>query len=440
MLRTIERNIKKKNLLTHSGLHLVALSGGADSVALLRILLKLGYKLEAIHCNFNLRGAESERDEAFCKTLCDEMKVPLHIAHFDTKAYASLHHISIEMAARELRYTYFAQLRNDLDAESVCVAHHKDDQAETILLNIIRGSGIKGVTGMAEKRDFIVRPLLSVSRDEIVDFLHIIGQNYITDSSNLVADVKRNKLRLEIIPLLKSLNPSVVDAISGLSDNAKEAMSFTESALKEWKSKCYNNSEQSINIKVLKSSPSPEHLLYYLINNKGFTSEQIKDIYNHIDSQTGTVWEGKSHDIIIDRGLLVICEKQAQEKEYSLPIEGTYKLDNGSTIKIELKEKDHDTQIDKSPDCCMIDAQDIRFPLCLRQVKNADRFVPFGMKGSKLVSDFLTDKKIPLNKKRQQLMLVDATDKPLWLVGLRPDNRFRITSDTIKMLIVRYHR
>ena len=187
--------IAKQGLLRREGLYLVALSGGADSVALLLILKDLGYRIEAAHCNFHLRGEESNRDEEFVKELCKEKAIPLHLIHFDTKEYAALHQVSIEMAARELRYGYFRQLRQDIGAEKVCVAHHRDDTVETLLMNLMRGSGVHGLTGIRANYGEIVRPLLAVSRQEIVDYLHSIGQPYVTDSTNLVDDVLRNKIR-----------------------------------------------------------------------------------------------------------------------------------------------------------------------------------------------------------------------------------------------------
>lgn len=213
MLSKVADFIAKHQLLSPSGLHLVALSGGADSVALLRILRDLGYRIEAAHCNFHLRGAESDRDEQFVKDLCNSLKITLHLIHFDTAGYSSLHQVSIEMAARELCYGFFRQLCQDIGAETVCVAHHRDDAVETFLMNLLRGSGIHGLTGIRPKNGLVVRPLLGVGRQEIVDYLHSIGQDYVTDSTNLHDDVLRNKLRLNVLPLLKDINPSAAENI-----------------------------------------------------------------------------------------------------------------------------------------------------------------------------------------------------------------------------------
>ena len=206
MLNKVRDFIDREGLLTPEGLYIVALSGGADSVALLRILHHLGYRIEAAHCNFHLRGAESDRDETFVKSLCSSLNIPIHLIHFDTAEYASLHQVSIEMAARELRYGYFDQLCKDIGASAVCVAHHRDDAVETFLMNLLRGSGIHGLTGIRPRNGNVIRPLLCLSRDEIEQYLHSIGQDYVTDSTNLVDDVVRNKVRLNVLPLLKDIN------------------------------------------------------------------------------------------------------------------------------------------------------------------------------------------------------------------------------------------
>ena len=210
----VEAFIKKERLIIWEGLHLVALSGGADSVALLLVLKQLGCHIEAVHCNFHLRGEESDRDESFVKNLCSEQDIKLHLIHFDTNEYAAVHQVSIEMAARELRYRYFEQLRQDIGAETICVAHHRNDAVETLLMNLMRGAGIHGLTGIHPKNGAIVRPLLCVSRDEIEDYLHARGQAYVTDSTNLQPDVLRNKIRLQLLPLVEEIYAGATENIA----------------------------------------------------------------------------------------------------------------------------------------------------------------------------------------------------------------------------------
>ena len=213
----VRRFASVHDLFVKGGKYIVALSGGADSVAMLLVMRlmaqELGLKVDAAHCNFHLRGDESMRDELFCKDLCQRLGVPFHVVHFDTQAYADLHHVSIEMAARDLRYAYFENLRQDIAALDICVAHHRDDSVETVLLNLVRGTGLRGLRGIQPRNGHIIRPLLTVSRQDILQFLSAQGESYVTDSTNLHNDVKRNKIRLDIMPLLRELNPSVAQSI-----------------------------------------------------------------------------------------------------------------------------------------------------------------------------------------------------------------------------------
>ena len=233
MWSKVEEYIRRYKLLDISQLYLVALSGGSDSVALLLLLREAGYQVHAAHCNFHLRGAESDRDEHFCVDLCKQLGVELHRAHFDTSEYAALHKVSIEMAARELRYRWFDQLCDDIGAAGVCVAHHRDDLVETVLLNIVRGTGLRGLTGIQPRNGRVLRPLLCVSRAEIETYLAERGQAYVTDSTNLEADVLRNKVRLQVLPLLRELNPAVSENIYRMAENVKEAQTVLDAIVKK---------------------------------------------------------------------------------------------------------------------------------------------------------------------------------------------------------------
>lgn len=440
MIKQVSTYISINKLLSPDGLHLVALSGGADSVALLRILLALGYKVEAMHCNFHLRGEESNRDEEFCKTLCQQFNVPLHIAHFDTKTYAAMHHISIEMAARDLRYSYFRQLLHDMEAESICVAHHKDDCAETLLMNIIRGTGITGLTGIRPKNGVIIRPLLCVTRSDIEDYLSTIHQSFVTDSTNLTDDVVRNKIRLDILPLIKSINPSAVESLSSTAEHVTDALPFLAESLQEHISHCMSRDgeDEIIDIDALKNSPSTSYLLFSILYERGFSSAIASQIARHLDSQSGRSWTCGDKTAVIDRGRIVIAKLKEQFIEMKLPIAGNYVLRNGAKLQIEEQPYTEGMAIDRSPMSATMDASTVSFPLTLREVRNGDRFVPFGMKGSKLVSDFLTDRKLSVIEKQRQLCLCDSKGDIIWIVGQRINNRNRIDSNTIKILRVRY--
>ena len=225
--------IRHNRLMDKNKKYLVALSGGADSVSLILALKELGFDVDAVHCNFHLRGKESERDEQFCISLCKKKGIEIHIVHFNTLEYAALHKISIEMAARNLRYAYFEQLRNDICADGICVGHHREDSVETLLINLIRGTGINGLTGIAPKNGFILRPMLCVSRADIEKYLNDKGQDFVTDSTNLIDDVTRNKIRLNLMPLIRSINPSADKDIANTANRINEAAKVFNNAIEK---------------------------------------------------------------------------------------------------------------------------------------------------------------------------------------------------------------
>ena len=468
-------------LFVYGGKYIVALSGGADSVSLLFVLKhlehELGIDVEAAHCNFHLRGAESVRDEEFCKQLCERLSVPLHLIHFDTQAYADLHRVSIEMAARDLRYGYFENLRRDIEAQDICVAHHRDDSVETVLLNLVRGTGLRGLRGIQPRNGNIIRPLLSLSREDIVQYLGALGESYVTDSTNLHNDVKRNKIRLDVMPLLRELNPSVSQSIFESSLRVGEALKVFDEAMKQSIAdvttpprgctcpkctnqpvrKCTNqpllvqqsllhqqrctlqaNHPLTISIDRLKQQPSPEYTLHEILSPRGFTSAQIDQIYGSLDScSAGKTIASDSHELAFDRGSLLVQPRTNvadAARSMRIPETGTYVFSDSLKIKIAAEDCGDDYVPSRAADCVCLDASDIKFPLTLRHIEQGDRFVPFGMNGMKLVSDYLTDRKKNVFEKRQQLVLTDAQQRIVWLVGERTDNRFRISKETSKAL------
>ena len=468
-------------LFVYGGKYIVALSGGADSVSLLFVLKhlehELGIDVEAAHCNFHLRGAESVRDEEFCKQLCERLSVPLHLIHFDTQAYADLHRVSIEMAARDLRYGYFENLRRDIEAQDICVAHHRDDSVETVLLNLVRGTGLRGLRGIQPRNGNIIRPLLSLSREDIVQYLDALGESYVTDSTNLHNDVKRNKIRLDVMPLLRELNPSVSQSIFESSLRVGEALKVFDEAMKRSIAdvttpprgctcpkctnqpvrKCTNqpllvqqsllhqqrctlqaNHPLTISIDRLKQQPSPEYTLHEILSPRGFTSAQIDQIYGSLDScSAGKIIASDSHELAFDRGSLLVQPRTNvadAARSMRIPETGTYVFSDSLKIKVAAEDCGDDYVPSRAADCVCLDASDIKFPLTLRHIEQGDRFVPFGMNGMKLVSDYLTDRKKNVFEKRAQLVVTDAQQRIVWLVGERTDNRFRITPHTQQAL------
>ena len=426
---------KKHNLLNTNDLYLVALSGGADSVALLLWMQEAGYRIHAAHCNFHLRGEESDRDEAFCQALCERLDIPLHLAHFDTHEYAALHQVSIEMAARELRYRWFGQLCRDVGAAAVCVAHHRDDSVETVLMNLLRGTGLRGLTGIQPRSELedhggeggklmVLRPLLGVSRAEVEEFLTTRNQDYVTDSTNLEADVLRNRLRLQVLPLLAELNPAVKENIIRTAENLSAAQALLDSVTERYE----DGSELILN--TLGEGISREYIVFEWLKHYGFNGSQARQI---LDAETGRVFSSSTgFDVLKDRYRLLVEPTGEPMKPVKIPEEGTYVLDEHTKISVRRVP----AYVSKSSETATIDAQKVKFPLVVRRVENGDWMIPFGMKGRKLLSDLMTDRKMNVFEKRRQLVVVDAQGVIVWVAGLRTDQRVAVSEATREVVEV----
>ena len=452
MIKKVEERVKAfietHRLLQADKRYLVALSGGADSVSLLLILSRLQYQVEAVHCNFNLRRGEAERDEQFCVALCERKQIPLHRVHFETRSYATLHRISVEMAARELRYHYFSQLKNDIHADGICVGHHRDDSVETLLMNLIRGTGLQGLRGIAPLNGDIIRPLLCVSREEIEEYLKALGEDFVTDSSNLVANVVRNKIRLGVIPAMQRINPSVGESISKTAIRINEAFNVFEAAMQQ-SVKDVLGDEQTLEkgciipVNRLCAQVSPEYTLFYILRDYHFNSAQVENIYKNITANSGAVFCSSTHQLLVNRDQLIVEPiRESEEKAVTLrlPEEGLYHIGDGQKLKIERIVVDDSFQISKERSCVNMDASSVKFPLILRTVRNGDRFHPFGMKGSQLVSDYMTNRKFTLFEKNRQWVLTDCDDHIIWLVNERPNDRCKVTPVTKEVIRVTYRK
>ena len=451
MLNKIKRFIASEHLLRVDALYLVALSGGADSVALLLCLKELGYRVEAVHCNFQLRGEESMRDERFCEELCQHENIPLHKVHFDTQSYADLHKVSIEMAARELRYHYFFQLKEALKAEGICVGHHKEDSVETILINLVRGTGLSGLMGIRPRKNDIIRPLLCVTRHEIEDYLRRHASTFVTDSTNLMDDVVRNKIRLNILPQLAEINPSVTEAILTTANHLSDVEAIVQESLKEALEKAvhffYSESSVSqsslskhpfqLDLTTVRAFPSPAYLLFYILKPLGFSSSQITEMVSHLDGQTGQLWYSSTHELTHDRGFfMVLPREEGEPRTLVIPETGRYVYDEQLSLRLTERTLAPSSIVSfsKNPTIVDLDASSIRFPLTLRRVAEGERFTPLGMRGSQLVSDFLTNLKRNRFEKRNQLVLLDATGTILWVLGLRINDHFKLTPQSTSCL------
>ena len=444
----VRKYIIHHDLFKNHGRYIVALSGGADSVALLLILKQLGVSLSAAHCNFHLRGEESERDEQFCVSLCERLGITLHRIHFDTQFYARQHKVSIEMAARDLRYRYFAQLAKDIKADGICVAHHRDDNVETVILNLLRGSGVDGLAGIAPKNGNILRPLLCIGRQDILDYLQLQGQNYVTDSTNLEDDALRNRIRHHVIPLLETINPAAKENIAQTAKYLRQAKMMLEGLMGDHQTdgceedsctaRDLNNHVISLQKQSIIKAPSPEYMLHSELGKYGFHGDVIDDIYTSLiakEGGVGKVWMNGSYMLAIDRNQLLVTALAAldtiqSERPFRFPEEGNFNLGKSLKIKLHRYLRTADFTPSKSSHLVTLDADKVSFPLTYRLCEKGDRFYPFGMKGSKLISDYLTDRKRNVVQKMKQHVITDSQGEIAWLVGERTSDRSKITDQT----------
>ncbi|WP_243345802.1 tRNA lysidine(34) synthetase TilS [Parabacteroides sp. FAFU027] len=435
----VKAYIQQNKLLPDGVKVITGVSGGADSVALLHYLKEAGYECIAAHCNFHLRGEESNRDEEFVRDLCGRWDVPLEVIDFHTEKIAAEQKVSIEMAARELRYQWFEELRIQYKAEVIAVAHHKDDSVETFLLNLIRGTGIRGLSGMKPVNGKIIRPLLCVSRQEVEEYIEQNNLSFVHDSTNSETLYTRNKIRLEVLPLLQQFNPSIKETIIQtscyLSDTAEVYFSEIE---KQRRNLIHSVSGKTyISIPELKKSPFAQTILFELLSPFGFNSTVCAEIFESLDGLSGKQFFSTEYRLVKNREELII-DKKKEENEVSITIPSPEeKVRRPFYLSFDIIPAAN-FSIPKDKEIGCFDADKVRFPLTLRKWKIGDRFVPFGMKGSKKLSDYFSDRKFSLLQKEEANVLCSG-NKIIWLIGERTDNRFRIDEQTTKILVIQYN-
>lgn len=453
-LTPIKTILEQAHVMPDDGTVLVALSGGADSVGLLLAMKALGYQAEALHCNFELRGTASDGDEAFCRRLCRTQDIALQVKHFRTRSYAQRHHISMEMAARQLRYDWFAEVAAEKGAQAVCVAHHRDDNIETLLLNLIRGTGIHGLTGMKESTTYqaagtglkgplqIVRPMLTTPRTDIEAWLTEQGQTWVTDQTNLDPDAAlRNKIRLQLLPLMETMNPRVRETLAATAQRLTETESLFNNAVRDIQ-EGIGDGKGNLNVEALKRATAAGTVLHETLHPLGFTAEQVSEIHADMEGEPGKLWESRDGwRLLRDRGRLLMQDAISTEAIRTagtkvLPLDGLYEAPYGTRLLIRRQAIDpanFDIPRDKNAVC--FDLEKLTLPLTIRTAAEADRFQPFGMKGTKLLSDFLTDLKLSLFDKERQLVVMSG-DRIAWVVGRRVAAGYEVDSTTRHLLTI----
>lgn len=435
LLYRIDEYIAHQQLLTKGTRVVVGLSGGADSVALLAILVELRYKCIACHCNFMLRGDESVRDRNHAYSIAQQMGVEYVETTFDTIGYAQEKGISIEMAARELRYRWFEEMRQEHNAEAIAVAHHRDDNAETVLLNLTRGTGLAGLTGMKSRNGYVVRPLLCVSRAELLQYLANKHLTYVTDSTNLEAIYTRNKLRLEVIPQLREINSAFDTCFERTISYLRDSEKFYRDSIEQWKERVCTTVEQElyVDINKLHLSPAPSTLLFEILSPMGFNATQIEAMSNK-ELPSGRQFLSTTHRALSHRDTLIISAMGQQPDNSILATWQQGDTDSKHNIVLSYHNA-NGYEIPRNKNIACYDADKIVFPLVLRHWRQGDSFIPFGMHGRKKVSDYFSDHKFSIVRKEKALLLCDS-EKILWIVGERAGNEARITDKTQNILQV----
>lgn len=427
---------QQNNLFQTNSKILAAISGGMDSVLMAHLLKASGLNFSIAHCNFQLRGEEATRDQEFCNELAQQFRVKFHTINFDTSAYAAQNKISIQMAARDLRYQWFEQLREQHGYDVIALAHHQNDTIETILLNLTRGTGIAGLHGILPRNGHLVRPLLFMGRDEVKEIVEQNGLKYVEDSSNASTKYVRNKLRHEVIPKLKELNPSLEKTFENSLQYFRDMETLLELRVEELKQKLFteNGAEIHIALAGLKKLEPKRLLLFKLLQEYGFNEATIGDIIESLEKHAGRVFESDRFKLILDREKFILIKKNTNQLEAVQLNEGEREVTYGN-YRLTVLHDDSPLIIKDNPLAVAIDSELLVYPLTIRPWQQSDYFYPLGMKTRKKLSDFFIQQKIPLHEKSTIPLLVNGNGDIMWIAGHRLSDRYKVSAITKKVTI-----
>lgn len=438
-LKKVQEFIRSNQLLEPGERVLVGVSGGVDSVVLLHILLKSGYECIVAHCNFHLRNSESDRDEKFVEELAGNYAAMYKKVDFDTKGYARSNKISIEMAARDLRYQWFNKIAKETKATSILVAHHADDSIETFLLNLVRGTGLKGLTGIDARNGNVVRPLIHCTRREIEQYARDNNLQSVFDSTNASNDYSRNKIRNQIIPILSEINPSVAQTFHENTIRLRGTWKIYAEKMKEIREKIVSEKDGCICIDIpeLIKQADVMTVLYEILSTYNFNNETVEDILQSLNTTSGLTFNSPTHCLLKDRNVLILNEIETENEREYLVSEGTDEINEPVHLTFQSLTNSPGFEISKATDTIHIDAELLTYPLTIRKWRKGDTFQPFGMTQSKKVSDYFINSKVNLFQKKNSWLLISG-EKIVWIIGMRMDNRFRISDKTRKIAEISY--
>lgn len=433
MLKKLKEHIDDKLSFLNNKKLLIACSGGLDSVVLARTMNELGYEIGIAHCNFQLRGEESDADENFVVELSEMLEVAVYVEQFDTDEYASDHKLSIQMAARELRYKWFDEILTDFKYDYLLTAHQADDTLETMLINLSRGTGLKGLLGIPEVNDSVVRPLLGFSRQELLEYAKQQGYYWREDSSNAKTDYLRNAIRHKVIPPFKEEVNGLIKNVSNTREHLKDSAALIDDYLVLIRQLVVQETSDGLRIDIAKLNdlPNKHALLYELLNPFGFTA--WKDISELLNAQSGKFIRSGTHRLLKDREVLLLTEIPSEVKKNTFEIkETTLRIDQPIPLlfaDVESPGKNSDLEI-------FVDKDKLTYPLHVRKWREGDYFLPFGMKGKKKLSKYFKDEKLSLVAKEKTWLLCSG-DEVVWVIGLRADERFKVEPHTRQIMNIR---
>jgi tRNA(Ile)-lysidine synthase len=437
--------IQQNQLFQPADRLLLAVSGGADSLVLAWLIKKAGYAFGIAHCNFQLRGEESSRDEAFVTEIAKTLEVPLFVKRFETRDYAEEKKISIQVAARELRYEWFKEILEKKDQpvlqggiiheqapfQFIVTAHHRDDNIETVLMNFCKGTGIRGLKGMLPRQDKIVRPLLFAAKEEILVFAQNHQLSWIEDSSNEEIKYTRNYFRKVVIPAIEKIYPHVQENVANSINRFQDTADLYNQAVARHKKRLLETKGNMVQVPVLKLlKSSPRHtLIYEIIKNFGFTPQQVAEVEKLLTSESGKYCASSTHRILRNRAWLLITSLEASDEQVALlDKEDASTFFDQKVLQLNWL-KDSEIKISTNNSLAVLDASEIRFPLIIRKWKAGDYFYPLGMKKKKKLSRFFIDQRLSLVEK-EKVWVVESSKKIVWVIGLRIDDRFKVTDTT----------
>ncbi|HBL77563.1 MAG: tRNA lysidine(34) synthetase TilS [Bacteroidetes bacterium GWF2_42_66] len=435
MLEKFLTYIRKEDLFDPLQKVLLAVSGGLDSMVMLYLFQKAGYDFSVAHCNFQLRGEESDGDEEFVVNYCDEHNIRLFVNRFDTLEYARQEGISIEMAARDLRYSWFRKLMDDEKFDCLATAHHQDDIMETFFINLGRGTGIRGLSGIKAKSGKLIRPILFADRLSIRNYAALHHIQFREDSSNSDTSIQRNFIRHKILPMFDEFHPSFRKNIIKTIDNLDQTEMLFQQKIDEIKADAVTEHPwgDTIRISAIETTDAARTILFELLREKGFSAEQVDDIIASLDGESGKKFYTSTHRLVKDRDELIVTTVENDHPDLFYIEEGCIGIENPFRMKIEQKVRNSSFQFSRNPLVADFDFNKLEFPLLLRKWQEGEYFQPLGMSGYKKLSDYFIDEKYSIPEKENAWILASG-NKVVWIVGKRIDDRFKIEENTKNVL------